>query len=77
VRLTLEHPRARTTSKLAGLGAQVPGEDDTLIDTALYLAASRENARAAGLLRRERLGLAAMAGVTAACVALGRKTRAR
>ena len=51
-------------------GGELPGEEDTLVDTALYLAASHENARAAALVRRERLGLAALAGGLAACIAL-------
>ena len=51
----------------------VPGEQDTLVDTALYLAASHENARAAALVRRERLGLAALVGGLAACIALAWK----
>ena len=54
-------------------GGDVPGEEDALVDTALYLAASHENARAAALVRRGRLGLAALAGGIAACVALAWK----
>ena len=54
---------------------ELPGEEDALVDTALYLAASHENARAAALVRRDHRFLVAIAAVIAACITVGAKGR--
>ena len=56
--------RRRTSS-----AGEVPDQETVLIDTALYHAASERTARAGGLVRRDRLTLAAVvAGVVLAAI---------
>ena len=55
-----------------GIDGELPGEDELLIDTALYYAAAERTARARTLVRRDRLLLDGVA-VVAVCAALANR----